>query len=68
MTSTSPVAASRTVAVGSMPAKVAPASSGLAVTTILLIPAGTAAVSTMMASGLPAAAGRWVTPGPLGAL
>lgn len=68
VTSTSPVAVSRTVAVGSMPAKVAPASSGLAVTTILVMPAGTAVVSMVMASGVPPEAGRWVTPGPSGAL
>ncbi len=48
---TAPVSASRTVAVGSMPWKVWPAASGLAVTTIFSMPGGTAAVSTVMASG-----------------
>ncbi|OSY50572.1 hypothetical protein BG846_03740 [Streptomyces fradiae ATCC 10745 = DSM 40063] len=48
---TAPVAASRTVAVGSTPWKVRPASSGLAVTTIRSMSAGTAAVSTVIASG-----------------
>ncbi len=48
---TAPVSASRTVAVGSMPWKVWPAASGLAVTTIFSMPGGTAAVSTVIASG-----------------
>ena len=48
---TVPLSASRTVAVGSVPAKVAPGASGLAVTTIFSMPAGTAAVSTVIASG-----------------
>ncbi len=41
----------RMVAVGSMPWKVCPAASGLAVTTIFSMPGGTAAVSTTIASG-----------------
>ncbi len=65
---TAPVSASRTVAVGSMPAKVTPDSSGLAVTTILVIAAGTARVSMVIASAEPPLAGRCVTPGPFGAL
>ncbi len=43
--------APRTVAVGSMPWKDWPAASGLAVTTIFSIWAGTDAVSTTIASG-----------------
>ncbi|CAM5484617.1 hypothetical protein SNARM312S_07966 [Streptomyces narbonensis] len=46
-----PSSAFRTVAVGSMPWKVWPAASGLAVTTILSMPAGSAPVSTTIASG-----------------
>lgn len=49
--STLPSSAFRMVAVGSMPWKVWPAASGLAVTTILSMPAGTAPVSTRIASG-----------------
>lgn len=41
----------RMVAVGSMPWKVWPAASGLAVTTIFSMPGGTAEVSTTIASG-----------------
>lgn len=41
----------RIVAVGSMPWKVWPAASGLAVTTIFSMPGGTAPVSTVIASG-----------------
>jgi hypothetical protein len=44
-------AALRMVAVGSMPWKVWPAASGLAVTTIFSMPGGTAAVSTVIESG-----------------
>ena len=51
MASTLPSSALRTVAVGSMPWKVCPAASGLAVTTIFSMPGGTAAVSTTIASG-----------------
>ncbi len=50
--STEPSAALRRVAVGSMPWKVWPAASGLAVTTIFSMPGGTAAVSMPMASGV----------------
>ncbi len=46
-----PSSALRIVAVGSMPWKVWPAASGLAVTTILSTPAGRAPVSTRIASG-----------------
>lgn len=46
-----PSSALRMVAVGSMPWKLCPAASGLAVTTIFSIPAGTAEVSTTIASG-----------------
>ncbi|SCF85258.1 hypothetical protein GA0115280_1162101 [Streptomyces sp. Cmuel-A718b] len=46
-----PSSALRTVAVGSMPWKVWPAASGLAVTTIFSMPGGTAVVSTTIASG-----------------
>jgi hypothetical protein len=49
---TEPFAASRIVAVGSMPWKVWPAASGLAVTTIFSIPGGTAEVSTVIESGV----------------
>ncbi len=49
--STEPSSALRSVAVGSMPWKVCPAASGLAVTTIFSMPGGTAAVSTMIVSG-----------------
>lgn len=48
---TDPLTASRTVAVGSMPWKVCPAASGLAVMTIRSIPAGTEPVSTVIESG-----------------
>ncbi len=50
--STEPSSALRIVAVGSMPWKVWPAASGLAVTTIFSMPAGTAAVSTVTLSGV----------------
>lgn len=60
--STAFVAASRTVAVGSVPAKVAPLSR-LAVTTTFAMSAGTAPVSTVMESAAPV---LWVTPGALG--
>lgn len=48
---TVPSSAFRMVAVGSMPWKVWPGASGLAVTTILSMPAGRAPVSTWIASG-----------------
>ncbi len=50
--STEPVSASRMVAVGPMPWKLWPAASGLAVTTIFSMPDGTAAVSTVILSGV----------------
>lgn len=50
---TPPVAASRTVAVGSVPAKEAPGASRLAVTTILCTSAGTEPVSTVIVSAAP---------------
>lgn len=62
---TLPSSALRTVPVGSVPAKVAPGASGLAVTTIFSMPSGTAAVSTVMVSPPPAPA-ECVTPGPPG--
>lgn len=49
--STEPSSTPLIVAVGSMPWKVWPAASGLAVTTIFSMPGGTAAVSTTIASG-----------------
>lgn len=49
--STALSSALRMVAVGSMPWKVWPAASGLAVTTIFSMPGGTAEVSTTIASG-----------------
>jgi hypothetical protein len=63
---TPPLSASRTVAVGSVPAKVAPGASGLAVTTIFSMSAGTATVSTVIASGAVPPPDRYVTPGPVG--
>ncbi len=63
---TLPSAALRTVPVGSVPAKVAPGASRLAVTTIFSMPAGTAAVSTVIVSPAPDAPDVWVTPGPAG--
>lgn len=66
MASTEPSSALRSVAVGSMPWKVCPAASGLAVTTIFSIPGGTAAVSTVIASGDVPPPERYVTPGPFG--
>ncbi len=63
---TLPSSALRTVAVGSVPAKVAPGASRLAVTTTLSMSAGTAAVSTTIASGEAPAPARWLTPGPAG--
>lgn len=63
---TEPPSASRTVAVGSMPWKVWPAASGLAVTTIFSISGGTAAVSTVIASGAEPPPDVYVTPGPAG--
>ncbi len=60
-----PSSALRTVPVGSVPAKVAPGVSRLAVTTIFSMPSGTAPVSTVMVSPPPGAA-EWVTPGPAG--
>lgn len=56
----------RIVAVGSMPWKVWPAASGLAVTTIFSMPGGTADVSTVIASGAVPPPERYVTPGPEG--
>ena len=50
--STEPSSALRMVAVGSMPWKVWPAASGLAVTTIFSMPGGTAVVSTVILSGV----------------
>ncbi|GAA3069332.1 hypothetical protein GCM10020000_62240 [Streptomyces olivoverticillatus] len=64
--STAPSSAPRTVAVGSIPAKVAPWASGLAVTTIFSMSSGTAEVSTVIASGEAPLAARCATPGPLG--
>ncbi len=64
MATTAPLTASRTVAVGSVPAKVAPGASRLAVTTTFWTSAGTAAVSTVIVSASPVPA--WVTPGPEG--
>lgn len=55
----------RTVAVGVVPAKTPPPSM-LAVTTILSISAGTAAVSTSIESGAERPPEWWVTPGPSG--
>lgn len=52
MAITAPPTASRIVAVGSMPWKVCPAASGLAVTTIRSMPGGTASVSTVIESGV----------------
>ncbi len=63
---TEPPSASRSVAVGSMPWKVWPAASGLAVTTIFSMAGGTAAVSTVTESGAVPPPERYVTPGPDG--
>lgn len=66
MAITAPPSALRTVAVGSMPWKVCPAASGLAVTTIRSMPGGSAPVSTVIESGAAPPPDRYVTPGPEG--